>query len=110
MIRLGRLLAYLSIIMLMMSGGMYTHAAEAHDHAAIASDAAATVAPHAHTDKSSLDTSGGVELHCGASILSLAKEYRLPMCSSALDLTAHGDAAIRPASHSFDPPPPRTAS
>ncbi|MBD1548778.1 hypothetical protein [Roseibium aggregatum] len=101
-------MAYLSVIMLMMSGGSFTHAAEAHDHLAAASHAATT--PHAHTDKSSLDTSASAELHCGASILSLAKEYRLPMCSNALDLAAHGDAAIRPASHSFEPPPPRTAS
>lgn len=108
MIRLGRLLAYLSVIMLMMSGGSFTHAADAHDHLAAASHAATT--PHAHTDKSSIDTSGGVELHCGASILSLAKEYRLPMCSSALDVTAHGDAAIRSANQSFEPPPPRIAS
>lgn len=108
MIRLFRLLACLSAFMLVMSGGVYAHAPKAHSHA-VAIDHGEALAD-GQADGGDADTVDESQLHCGASILSLAYEYRVPLRPTALAVPATAQRAMSPAILSFEPPPPRTTS
>ncbi|MCX2725731.1 hypothetical protein [Roseibium salinum] len=107
MIRIVRLLAYLSVFMLVLSGGIYTHADDMHVHAAASSKPAQ--GSHVHADGTA-DTVDKADLHCGASILSLAMECRLPLRRKTLEVSPGEDGTIRQADAPFELPPPKTTS
>ncbi len=110
MIRALRFLACLAALTLALSGGLYTHAANAHDHYQAQSVAQADDDGHQHA-KNDL---GGLDheraLHCGAFVLILAAEYGSLKRVKTKGMPRHVEHVPHPAFILFDTPPPRKLS
>ncbi len=110
MIRVFRLLAFLAVVTLAVSGGLYTHASEAHEHHPSDLSTNKDGVDHQHA-QSGYDASGKeLSLHCGAFILTLPAETSFAMPTMATYMPGHIEPAHRPAQLLFDTPPPRLFS
>ncbi|WP_428646564.1 hypothetical protein [Roseibium sp.] len=108
MSRIVRLLAYLSVLMLVVSGGTFAHAVPAHSHADLQPNAHESA--HEHVQDVAAEPVAKAELHCGAPILQLTKEYELSFVRKKSEVEQGRQKGMRVSSLTFEPPPPKTAS
>ncbi|WP_428686808.1 hypothetical protein [Roseibium sp.] len=108
MSRIVRLLAYLSVLMLVVSGGTFAHAVPAHSHTGPSPEAHGD--SHKHVNSVKAEPVAKAELHCGAPILQLTKEYELSFVRKKSEVEQGRQKGMRVSSLTFEPPPPKTAS
>ena len=111
---LGQLASFLAALALVISGSMFTHAADVthHHHTADGLDASGTSHHdhHQHSDAPDEKSAQSESIHCGANILALVAEIAQPLLPGRLiELSAYASLA-RAFDRSTEPPPPRTIS
>ncbi len=108
MSRLVRLLAYISVLMLVVSGGTFAHEVAAHSHSGVISETNSP--PHRHLHDASSETAAKTDLHCGAPILQLTKDYRLSFFRKQPEIETGEERVARISSPALEPPPPKATS
>jgi hypothetical protein len=111
---LGQLASFLAALALVISGSMFTHAADFTHHHQTADGLDANDASHhdhhQHSDAPGEKSAQSESIHCGANILALVTVFAQPVLSGRLiELSTCASLACA-FDRSTEPPPPRTIS